>query len=134
MRSDTARSGPEPGRVGTIELAADGPHHIARLTGEVDAAVVHDFSGRSARDGTGALVTAVDAAQVTFLDSSGLSLLLRWAARARSRGLTTELRSASPAVLDLLRMSGTAALFSGAADRVAGHDGPTEQAAGPAGV
>lgn len=115
VRADTAPTG-EPDRAGTIELAADGPHHVARLAGEVDAAVVQEFSRRSAPGDADALVTAVDAAEVDFLDSSGLSLMLRWATRARSSGLTTQLRSASPAVVDLLRLSGTAALFADGPD------------------
>lgn len=129
MRQDAAvpvdTFAPRDERPGTIDVTPDGPHWVARLSGEVDAAVVETFAlSDPTHDRQEAVVATVDAADVSFLDSSGLSLLLRWATRARRDGVTTHLRSASPAVRDLLRLSGTDALFT-----VAGA--PSPRPAGP---
>jgi len=99
---------------GTITLEPERAGWVARLTGEIDAAVVRSFSddGPAQHSSEHAVVTAVDAAQVTFLDSSGLALLLRWATRAREAGRITELRAPSVVVQDLVRISGTSSLFS----------------------
>lgn len=83
---------------------------VAWLVGEVDAAVVEAFT--TGTDGAEPEPTAVEASEVTFIDSRGLALMLRWATRARERGLTADLRRPSAAVLSLLRISGTGDLFA----------------------
>jgi anti-anti-sigma factor len=120
---DNAPSGDDRDRPGTIDVVSDGPHWVARLAGEVDAAVVQSFADTDPTRGRQeAVVTAVEAAEVSFLDSSGLSLLLQWATRARRDGVSMRLLSASPAVRSLLLLSGTAELFAEApAERPQGH-------------
>jgi len=92
---------------------------VAWLVGEVDAAVVDAFTTGTA--GAEPEPTAVEASEVTFIDSRGLALMLRWATRARERGITAELRRPSAAVVTLLRMSGTGGLF---AESTAGGPAP----------
>lgn len=95
---------------GTITVEREGDAWVARLAGEVDAAVVQTFTAGTTGDDVDP--AAVDTADVTFIDSSGLALMLRWATRARARGGTAELRRPSDAVLTLLSISGTRSLFA----------------------
>ena len=58
----------------------------------------------------------VDAADVTFLDSTGLSVLVRLARDAAERGLPLRLTAVSPRVADLLEQTGVGDWMAALAD------------------
>lgn len=95
---------------------------VLELSGEIDVALSDDIVVR----GAALLAKAVDGqpividlARVEFIDSSGLSGLLRLRRQALSRGLLISLRDVPPQVAVLLSLSGIDQLL------------PTERRNGP---
>lgn len=76
------------------------------LTGEIDLAVQEclEFVAEEAllRD----LPVRLDVSRVTFMDSTGLGLIIRLAARERSSGRTLRIEGADRRVRDLLDVAG----------------------------
>jgi anti-sigma B factor antagonist len=84
------------------------------LSGEIDAATRE--ADRDAAESFFASadgpVWVVDLTAVTFMDSSGLALLIKVRKEANSRGATVTLRGPSPTILKLLTITGLKALFA----------------------
>jgi anti-sigma B factor antagonist len=95
-----------PGRL-TVGTATFGSWSVVTATGEVDLS-----SASLLREAVGVLLFAdradlvVDLTGVTFLDSTGLGLLVGAAKRARSAGGTLRLVCDNARVLRLLRITG----------------------------
>ena len=87
----------------TASLSTDGGVIVLRLSGELDLATVADIQ-RSV-DAIAAQAPehlVIDLTEVTFMDSSGIALLLE-IAQSRSR---TELRNPTPLIRRVLEMTG----------------------------
>src|SRR4051794_13064987 len=88
-----------------------GGHVLLTVTGEVDFAAYPALAAQIDTLIEGGQAVVVDCAGVTFLDSMGLRALVAGLRAAQARGLGFELAGPSPAVLRVLELSGTAALF-----------------------
>lgn len=90
---------------------------VVEIRGEID---VH--SCRASRDefrdllGSGARRYVLDLAELTFIDSAGLGMLVNFSRRVGERGGRLVLMGASPTVRKVFRMTGLDRLFSFAAD------------------
>ena len=102
---------PHPPGVVWLERGDGGT--VLHLRGEVDTATVARWDAeRPGADGapSGAVV-AVDASHAAFLNSAGVGLLVRETDAHRRAGGRPELRNPSRGVLQVLRLTGVAALF-----------------------
>jgi anti-anti-sigma factor len=95
---------PERSRVLTIEDQGDG---VLRLIGEIDMATASAL--QSHLDHTSA-VTVLDLREVTFIDSCGLTVLMR-ANRERPTGEPLTLRSPNGSVWRVLEITGLIDVF-----------------------
>ncbi|HET6952599.1 MAG TPA: STAS domain-containing protein [Acidimicrobiales bacterium] len=91
-----------------IQVAAEGPDLVARVSGELDLAVRAQLVARvsdalSAADPPGRLVA--DLGDVTFCDSSGLAALLDLQRVATDTGFRLMLRDVPPQVARLLDLT-----------------------------
>ncbi|HEV7654597.1 MAG TPA: STAS domain-containing protein [Mycobacteriales bacterium] len=85
--------------------APDGEYVV--VAGEVDIETAPQLrSALAAAVGTGAASVVIDLAAVTYLDSSGLSVLVSAHQRARAQGSTLCLCNPSERVRSLLRITG----------------------------
>lgn len=105
----------EAGRRSLLEiLALPGPQTTLALSGELDPATAPELEARIAELATDPAVTSVviDLAGVTFLDSSGLRVLVagRESLRIRSAGLI--LRDPSRNIRRVLEVSGLTELIT----------------------
>ena len=88
---------------------------VLHLRGDVDEPLVQ----RMRADGVDEReLVAVQIAEVGYIDSTGLSLLVRWAQSAARDGRPAVLRSASPRFRRVLDLAGISVLF------VLADDGP----------
>jgi anti-sigma B factor antagonist len=100
-------------RLGQLSLVSEreGDVHVLGLTGEIDLANAADVEAELRRiEATDVEVILVDLSGVSFIDSTGLKVLIGAAARARDTGRLL-LESPSPAVLRLLYIAGVANLL-----------------------
>jgi anti-anti-sigma factor len=104
-RSDVQTFEPS-GRI-TVTPADGG--HILHLTGDIDAPVVEKLS--SDHDPDGLRILAVDVGDLRYIDSSGLTFLVRWAQDARRDGRPAEIRRATQRFGRILEVAGLTALF-----------------------
>ena len=90
---------------------------MLRLIGDIDtdAVIAFEQSGVSDRR----VISVVDLKEVTFLSSSGLALLVRQTQPARDRGDLPVLRGLTDRDRRILQITGTMALFDGAAREAA---------------
>lgn len=91
-----------------VEHEAEGP--VLWLRGEVDAAVVQEFECRWTA--TPPPLIAIDAGETTFVDSSAVAFLLRWARAASILGTTAVLRRSSPRLDRVLDLMGLTSIFA----------------------
>ena len=87
---------------------------MLRLVGDIDLATADDFVARGANLLTHSppgVSLIVDLGEVTFLDSSGLSALVRLRRAAEARGSQLLLRDVPERVAVLLDLSGLAEYF-----------------------
>ncbi|MGK4906913.1 STAS domain-containing protein [Streptomyces albus] len=103
----------EPPPAGTVLSRTDGGYTVVELHGEIDLAVVLATTPQLY-----ALTTApaprlvADLRPVSFIDCSGLALLVDIRARVLAGGGTFTLVCADPRVLRLLRITGLAAVLA----------------------
>ena len=95
---------------GSLSVDAENGGPVLRMRGEVDAEVVDQFVAGLGEDLP--LVGAIDAGDVSFLASTGVALMLKFARRAAQSGETVVLRRASFRVGRLLELTGAGALFA----------------------
>ncbi|WP_250445116.1 STAS domain-containing protein [Actinotalea sp. C106] len=100
---------PAPSAHGTVSLDVQGERVHVVLRGEIDTTVKDALS--EALDGAAhlALPVEVDCSAVTFIDSSGLSVLL-WLANVAAE--PPQLLHVPPSLHDLLTLTGTAPAFT----------------------
>jgi anti-anti-sigma factor len=99
-----------PGLCGDIQVAFEPEGPVLWLRGEVDAAVVDDFGFRWTASPLPLI--AIDAGEATFVDSSAVSLLVRWARAASMLGSTAVLRRSSPRLDRVLELMGLTDVFT----------------------
>jgi anti-anti-sigma factor len=90
-----------------VEREADGP--VLHLRGDVDAPVVQRWEDEEAVDRL--LIAAVDVSEMAYIDSIGLSFLVRWAQARSSAGQPAVIRNASPRFEQVLHIAGIGSLF-----------------------
>lgn len=108
-------------RAGTLQSRQDGDDHangVVSVTGELDAHHGHDLQRRllDLLDG-GHSTLVVDTSRVTFLDSSGLRVLVAADERCRAAGGALRLRAPSAQVRYVLRLADLADRFVSDDDR-----------------
>ncbi len=79
---------------------------IASVHGEIDADNCREFGEALLDESGGAPDLVVDLSELTFIDSSGISELLKAVEAARGRGQTLRLRQPTPAVHRVLEITG----------------------------
>lgn len=90
------------------------PAAMLRLSGDIDLATADDVVMRGANlltHGQSGVPLIVDLGEVTFLDSSGLSALVRLRRAAEAQGCQVLLRDVPDRVAALLELSGLAEYF-----------------------
>jgi anti-anti-sigma factor len=93
---------------GSITLERDGAGSVLRLTGDVDAPVVEQFE---AANPDTVPVDVVDVGDMTYIDSSGLGFLVRWARAASGSGQPPVLRRPTRRFDQVLDLTGLTPLF-----------------------
>jgi anti-anti-sigma factor len=97
----------EPSGFITVESEADG--HVLRLIGDVDATVVNALNSQHTLEDL--RVVAVDVRELAYIDSTGLTLLVRWAQDAHREGRPATVRHAGPRFERVVDMAGLTGLF-----------------------
>ena len=97
----------EPGGFIRVESEADG--HVLRLIGDVDATVANALTSEHALENL--KILAVDVRELAYIDSTGLTLLVRWAQDAHRDGRKATVRHAGPRFERVIDMAGLTALF-----------------------
>lgn len=99
-------SAPTPGTLEISSFIENGTANVA-LSGELDLAGAQQFEarlGEAERERPDRLV--IDLAELAFIDSTGLRLLLQADARARERDCELLLRGAAPTVKRVFEVTG----------------------------
>jgi anti-sigma B factor antagonist len=97
-----------PRAPGGLDLRRDGGVAVLRLTGEIDLATVHSNGALDDLNVTPPTALDVDLSEVTFIDSSGVGMLVRL---HRLTGGDMRLRRPSLPVLRVLRICGLVDVF-----------------------
>jgi anti-sigma B factor antagonist len=85
---------------------------VLRLRGDVDMAAAEVLTAALSHAVTEPVPeVVVDLADVGFLDSTGIRVLLEGRERARERGIVITARDPQPVVLNVLRITNVAELF-----------------------
>lgn len=101
----------QPPAFGELTVAADrtGDVHRIRVTGELDIGTVDRVEAELARAEAGdARLIVLDLAGLTFMDSTGVRLVLEAHARSRADSDRLRLRRGTPAVQRIFELSGVA--------------------------
>jgi anti-anti-sigma factor len=98
----------------SITVAAEGHDVILRVTGEIDLATVGTLAmclEHTAADSSGELI--VDVGAVTFIDSTGISALMRTHEALQQAGRRLRVRNPGPVVHRVLLVAGIDQLLEG---------------------
>jgi len=90
-----------------VEQGTDGP--VMYLRGDVDGPVVRQMETEQGFDGRG--IVAVDVSGLSYIDSTGLSMLVRFAKDAGKEGRPAVIRGATARFNQVLEVAGLASLF-----------------------
>ena len=94
-----------PALPGSITVESEGDRRILHLRGDIDSAVVAHFAKQQGRELPP--IDAIDAGAVTFLSSTGVAVLVRFAEEAVAAGRNPPaLRSASRVTTRVLDLAG----------------------------
>ncbi len=104
---DRAAGVEEPTGSITVEALADG--HVLYLSGDVDAFVVNQATNEHTLDGLH--IVAVDVGALRYIDSSAITLLVRWALDAQKEGRPAEIRRSTHRFDRVLEVAGITSLF-----------------------
>ena len=96
----------QPPQWSCTTVVEDGRIHI-RPQGELDLAVAQELCDALDRAIASRTPATVDLAELTFIDSRGLSCFLAAAAAAREAGIALELLPGNAAVMRLFELTGT---------------------------
>ncbi len=97
----------EPG--GSIVVVTEGGRSVAHLTGDVDAALIAAAGGPGLFDGQD--IAAVDVSGLGYIDSTGLTLLARWAQSRLRGGGRPVIQGMTPRFARVLSVSGLTSTF-----------------------
>ena len=102
---------PYPSGSVRLENTEDGT--VLHLNGDIDNAAVDTYEDALAEPSNASadLLIAVEAADVTFLNSAGVAFLVRQLAAARAAGHKPELRRPSRVARRVLQITGVISLF-----------------------
>jgi anti-sigma B factor antagonist len=91
-----------------VDVSISGPLAIVRVGGEVDAATAPELDEtlRKVEAETALSEIALDFRDVTFIDSSGLSVLVAAHKRLRASGVTLAVTNPSPSTRRLFSIAG----------------------------
>ncbi|HEX2072776.1 MAG TPA: STAS domain-containing protein [Geodermatophilus sp.] len=95
---------------GSIAVEDEPAGRVLHLRGEVDAPVVRHAQEEGHLDGLG--FVAVDVGALTYIDSTGLSLLVRWAQELARAGRPAVVRRTTARFQQVLRIAGLTSLFA----------------------
>ncbi|WP_409332891.1 STAS domain-containing protein [Trujillonella humicola] len=102
-------TGEDEDPVGSITVVTEGGRCVAHLVGDVDAALI------GAAGGAGLLesgdVTAIDVSRLGYIDSTGLTMLVRWARSRARRGQRPLVQGSTPRFARVLSVSGLSSTF-----------------------
>ena len=94
---------------GSIALESEDSGSVLCLRGDVDAVVVERFESQP--DHAPVPVVAIDVGEMTYIDSTGLRLLVQWAQNAASTGQQAVLRRPTRRFDQVLELTGLDTLF-----------------------
>jgi anti-anti-sigma factor len=94
---------------GSIAVKDEGDERVLCLRGDLDSAVVASFE--IAQRPEPVVVDAIDAAEVTFISSRGVAVMVLAVEASHAAGRFPVLRASTPVVDRMLRMSGVADLL-----------------------
>jgi anti-sigma B factor antagonist len=97
-----------PRATGRLDLRRDGGVAVLRLTGEIDLAAVHSNGALDELNLTPPVALDVDLSEVTFIDSSGVGMLVKL---HQLTGGDMRLQRPSVPVLRVLRICGLVDVF-----------------------
>jgi anti-sigma B factor antagonist len=104
--------GVNPGDLRIVVSSVDSEHEV-RLLGELDLATASQLQEELMRlTSDGATLVTVDLADLEFIDSTGLSVLITGLKRLRQQGGDMALRSPSPGTRKVLEITGLIEVFS----------------------
>jgi anti-anti-sigma factor len=110
VRAVESRPGDAPYMpTGTIELLHEAGGPVLHMHGDIDAPVVQRWEDGESVDRP--QITAVDVSEMAYIDSIGLSFLVRWAQARSSAGQPAVIRKASPRFEQVLHIAGIGSLF-----------------------
>jgi anti-anti-sigma factor len=91
----------------TVQHTEDGD--VLHLSGDVEALVVKELTATDPVDLS--RVVAVDVGEMAYIDSTGLTLLVRWAQEAAAAGRPAEIRRCTPRFGRVLEVAGLTTFF-----------------------
>jgi anti-sigma B factor antagonist len=91
---------------GTFEVLQEDGGPVLHLRGDVDAPLVSQIGSTPLDE-----LVAVHVRQVGYIDSTGITLLVRWAQAAGRAGRPAVIRHASPRFRQVLELTGLTPLF-----------------------
>jgi len=94
---------------GTIDVEDGTGGPVLFMRGDVDAPVVQRFEAEQSVDRKS--IVAVDVSEMAYIDSIGLSLLVRWAQERSSAGHPAVIRRASDRFERVLYIAGIGSMF-----------------------
>jgi len=98
----------------SLDVSTADDHAVIAVEGELDAYTSHQLRACLAElDGEGVTHIAVDLSGLTFVDSSGLGVLMSAGRRARDQGGELVLREVSPQIRRVLDVTGLSDLLPG---------------------
>jgi anti-anti-sigma factor len=94
---------------GSIVVVTEGGRPVAHLSGDVDAALIGAAGGTDLLIGQD--VAAVDVSDLGYIDSTGLTLLVRWAQGRVRNGGRPLIQGMTPRFAKVLAVSGLTSTF-----------------------
>jgi len=101
-----------------IEPTRSGENIVMRISGEADLACAEDLAKAIGAALAGGEPLIVDCSRITFMDSTGLKVLIEASQLARQSHIGFQLAAVSEPVSRVLELSGTRALFDIVAEPV----------------
>jgi anti-anti-sigma factor len=90
-----------------LEQGAGGP--VLHLRGDVDAPVVQGWEAEEPVDQSS--IAAVDVSEMAYIDSIGLTFLVRWAQARAAADQPAVIRNAGPRFEQILHLTGIGSMF-----------------------
>jgi anti-anti-sigma factor len=91
----------------TVQHTVEG--QVLHLSGDVDDVAVGELRATCELDLSS--IVAVEVGEMTYIDSTGLTLLVHWAQKAAAAGRPAEIRRSTPRFDRVLEVAGVASMF-----------------------